>query len=167
MIGSVTMAKVASMKGNKTLYNCITGCMAPDWSRFERFEVAPVSVDDDGCCDQCPPWRADRWTVYGWCYDGMPEAITDATTRRLAERIAELFEGKRAEASPWLRCPAGCGNSAAAFTIEACAVVRVTRNSALGRQVEAVDPGAWEYYPESLVTCSCCGHMGELQDFEL
>jgi hypothetical protein len=78
------------------LYNCCTDHRAPDWSQFERLELAGcITVTEGSTGDEIteglqPASKAEFFTVYGRFPepDGTCEAITDIVDPREALAVA-------------------------------------------------------------------------------
>lgn len=90
----------AGLVENLTLYNCCEGNWEPDWTLYDRFEIAASESirHEDGStitCDVAASHEAEFWTVYGRFKSGCDvEPITNVSTRRLAQSIARRFSAK-------------------------------------------------------------------------
>lgn len=73
------------------LFNCCTDNRAPDWTRFKSVEVGGC-IDHGGETEgNVPDDRAEFFTVYARLHDGCAEAITDSSTRPIAEFVARTI----------------------------------------------------------------------------
>ncbi len=89
-----------SQQANETLYNCCQYMEPPDWSEYDLLDIRPVheTASHDG--SYCEPLAiadmhlADFWTVYARHRNATWEAITDVSTRRLAQEVAGILSAK-------------------------------------------------------------------------
>jgi hypothetical protein len=93
---------------NPTMFNCCTGYEAPDWSQFDGLEISACYDDGHGTCEpMAEEHEAAFFTVYGHFaphseVGGGVEALTDISTRKLAETIAERMIDLAAEQGVFL-----------------------------------------------------------------
>ena len=80
---------------NPTMFNCCPNYQSPDWSQFDGLEISACYDDGHGTSEpMVDEHEAAFFTVYGHfapCSEtgGGVEALTDVSTRRLAQRVAE------------------------------------------------------------------------------
>ena len=80
----------------RLLYNCCTGCQAPEWRHYKDIQVWPSRK----CFDRetgerrvmlCFSEDADFFTIYGRRQDEFLDPITDCASRADADVVRELF----------------------------------------------------------------------------
>ena len=81
---------------NPTMFNCCTNFEVPVWSQFDGLEIAPVRDDGNGTSEPSDDYEATFYTVYGHfskdsSVGGGVEAITDVSTRKLADTVARTM----------------------------------------------------------------------------
>jgi len=80
---------------NPTMFNCCTAYEAPDWRQFDGLEISACYDDGHGTSEpMVDEHEAAFFTVYGHFaphseIGGGVEALTDVSTRKLAECVAE------------------------------------------------------------------------------
>ena len=83
---------------NQTLYNCCTEHREPDWNDFDALEIdccaSEIFPDSSTWTERIPLHQAEFFTVFGHLKGGGCEAITDVSTRKLANRVANIFREK-------------------------------------------------------------------------
>lgn len=82
---------------NPTMFNCCKGFSAPDWGQFDGLEISACYDDGHGTTEpMVDEHEAAFFTVYGHfsktsAQGGGVEALTDASTRKLAHSIADVM----------------------------------------------------------------------------
>ena len=75
-----------------TLFNCLPGNRAPDWSEFASLFVRGIIAGPD--CEvesDVPDDLATEWSVYGRLHTSARRALADCPTRATAEDAAKLI----------------------------------------------------------------------------
>lgn len=84
-----------NMYCNPTMFNCCTAYRAPDWTLFDGLEISACYDDGHGSTEpMVEEYEAAFFTVYGHFspdseIGGGVEALTDISTRQLANQVAE------------------------------------------------------------------------------
>jgi hypothetical protein len=110
---------------NKTFYNCCVDGREPDWNDFDAIEIdccsSELSSTGSTWAERVPVHEAEFFTVFGHLKEGGCEAITDVSTRKLANCIATIFReksGMRCRIVDYCGSERGCidGSNLSAFS---------------------------------------------------
>jgi hypothetical protein len=82
---------------NATLFNCCTGGVAPDWSRYSSLEISGCINDAEEGAEETyivggiSRDKAEFFSIYGRMAEGEAEAITDCVTFAEAQAVADCL----------------------------------------------------------------------------